>query len=581
MKTEGILGIDYDAALRHAAHLFENYPDRFAGTDNARAAAHYIRDAAQAAGAHCDLEPATLYVSVPKSSTLEVLAPNPRALSSVPFANTVTTPADGLTAQLAFVGPGSEDDFRRVDVKGKIILAESSYSPPRAEKIRLATVYGAVGIMIMHWGDSASELMVRGNAKPSWGNPDLGGLGQLPKLPAVGISRKVGLELVEQLATGPVTLRLATESTQFWDDQCLLPIIRIPGNRNPEQIVIVGGHYDSWSGGATDNAIGNGVLLELARTLQARREQLNRSVWITFWPGHETTTMTGSTWFVDRHWDALERGGIVYINIDMLGLLESEQVFILASPELRDFAADRARTLLNEEPKMLPVARAGDQSFFGIGIPSLYGRTGYDEAYLKRTHNATLGWWNHSHPSHDTMDKIDLALVRKAGVVIEQWVHELAGNDLLPADYRRLTKLIAGALRGLAPGAPAELELAGLLSTAEALDGELAAIAGRVDSYDPEDVNRLILRLGRLLIPVTATATGRYGQDPYGLGALGSALPGLHELARQGTGDDNPASGAVLTTLFRERNRLADALHTALAAARELRERRSGAGKGE
>lgn len=557
----GRLQIDYEQVLVHANHLVSNVRDRFAGTAAALEAAEYIADVLRQRGVACDLLKSQLYVSVPESSRIVVLGDTGLDVSSVPFANSATTGPDGIEAEVVFLGPGAESDFSQHDVSGKIVLVESSYSPPRQEKIRLASVHGAVGIIIMHWGDEDSDLMVRGNAKAVWGNPELADLPHLPQIPAVGVSRHDGNLLAERTTGSTLQCRLVTSARQFWDNSALLPLVRLPGAVNPKEIVIIGGHYDAWSGGATDNAVGVGLMLELATKLSAQMEQLHRSIWIGFWPGHESTTMSGSTWFVDHFWDELTEGGAVYMNIDTLGLLESDQMFIHCSKELDDFAAEVSRVTLSEEPQLFPLARTGDQSFFGIGIPSIYGRTGFSDDVLARTHNATLGWWNHSHPSQDEMDKVDPRLVRKAGQVIENWIDAYATSPGLPGDYRATVREINDRLISLQPNAPDSLRIDTLINRGRDLMDQLDRFAQHKRNLSLDAANRIQLRLARLLTPVLSTVAGRYGQDPYGLSALKTRLPGLYLIESQ---PSTLADGAVLTTLIRQRNRIADALDQAI-----------------
>jgi len=481
----------------------------------------------------------------------------------------------GLAAELVYVGEGSEDDFAHADVTNKIALVASSYTPPRQEKIRLAELHGASGILVMHWGEADSPLMVRGNAKGVWGNPTTESVGQLPNIPAVGISRRDGLRLLEMMERGPLEVVLEAESEQRWANS-LLPLIRIPGQEEPDNIIVVGGHFDSWAGGATDNAVGDGFMMELASALWQRRAELKRSVWIAFWPGHETATMSGSSWFVDVFWDELSKGGVAYVNVDTLGLAGSSTFIAHSSPELSQFAQQIGEETLGEEITVAPLARTGDQSFFGIGIPALYGRTTYDAETLQRTHGATLGWWNHSHPSKDTMDKVDPELVEKAGRVIERWVWELINRDVLPLSFSATAQLILERLDELILIAPEGLRLNHLREVAAEFSEKLTSLEAKLagSGHEPANVRRLNashMALSRILTPALRTVAGRYGQDPYGLSALKTLLPGLYCVDHQYQNEaDELIKGAMFTTILRERNRVSDALQNAVEEVNRL-----------
>lgn len=554
----GRFDVAYDTVLEHARVLTERYPDRYAGTSNAAAAAEYIQSVCREHGVPCELLRPPMYLSLPKSSSVAIVRGSAEdKIQSVPFANSAATEPEGITAELVYVGSGSEQDFARTNVAGRIALVESSYSPPRQEKIRLSAAHGAAGILVMHWGDEESELMVRGNAKAIWGNPTLTDVPQLPRIPAVGISRKSGTRLIKELASGPILCRLSADAEQSWSNEARLPLIRIAAPDPTSEIIIVGGHYDSWAGGATDNAVGNGFKLELAKRLFEKRGQLARSIWIAFWPGHETTTMSGSTWFVDHFWDELTSRGAVYINVDTLGLAGSSEMLIHCSPELAPFASSVAQDTLGEAPRIATLAKTGDQSFFGIGIPSLYGRTGYTQETLRATHNATLGWWNHSHPSQDNMDKVDGALVEKAGMVMENWVHAYSTIERLPAQFSRVALEVSSRLEELLPIAPSELGLDRLKRRADSLLADFTTFEAKATTIPVATYNTAVIRISRVLTPVFASVAGKYGQDPYGLSALKTRVPCLYDLESLPR-HDHP--NELLTGLVRERNRVSDAI---------------------
>ena len=88
---------------------------------------------------------------------------------------------------------------------------------------------------------------------------------------------------------------------------------------DPDEFLLVHGHYDSWYVGIGDNATGDATLLELARVLHANRGRLKRSVRIAWWPGHSTGRYAGSTWYADTFADDLDEWCIGHLNIDSPG----------------------------------------------------------------------------------------------------------------------------------------------------------------------------------------------------------------------------------------------------------------------
>jgi len=76
----------------------------------------------------------------------------------------------------------------------------------------------------------------------------------------------------------------------------------IPGGSKKDQIVMVGAHFDSWhtGTGATDNAAGSAVMMEVVRILKALDLKMDRTVRIALWSGEEQGLL-GSKAYVKEH----------------------------------------------------------------------------------------------------------------------------------------------------------------------------------------------------------------------------------------------------------------------------------------
>jgi len=89
----------------------------------------------------------------------------------------------------------------------------------------------------------------------------------------------------------PVKLELEVKNATGDDEgDCYNVIANIPGaGPHKDEIVMVGGHLDSWQGGtgATDNGVGSAVMLEVIRVLRALNLKLDRTVRIGLWGGEE------------------------------------------------------------------------------------------------------------------------------------------------------------------------------------------------------------------------------------------------------------------------------------------------------
>ncbi len=76
----------------------------------------------------------------------------------------------------------------------------------------------------------------------------------------------------------------------------------IPGGARQDEVVMIGGHFDSWhtGTGATDNAAGCAVMIEVMRVLKALNLKLDRTVRIALWSGEEQGLL-GSRAYVKQH----------------------------------------------------------------------------------------------------------------------------------------------------------------------------------------------------------------------------------------------------------------------------------------
>jgi hypothetical protein len=107
--------------------------------------------------------------------------------------------------------------------------------------------------------------------------------------------------LLQHGTTPKLTFDIETEYQR--EDRMGFNVIgEIPGTTKPDEIVMVGGHFDSWQGGtgATDNGTGSSVALEAVRILTAIHKPMARTVRIALWGGEEEG-LFGSLAYVQQH----------------------------------------------------------------------------------------------------------------------------------------------------------------------------------------------------------------------------------------------------------------------------------------
>ena len=99
----------------------------------------------------------------------------------------------------------------------------------------------------------------------------------------------------------PVKLQFEVK-TSMQDGDAFNVIAELPGTSKKDEIVMVGGHFDSWhyGTGATDNAAGSAIAMEVMRTLKALNVNMDRTVRVALWGGEEQG-LTGSRAYVKEH----------------------------------------------------------------------------------------------------------------------------------------------------------------------------------------------------------------------------------------------------------------------------------------
>lgn len=101
----------------------------------------------------------------------------------------------------------------------------------------------------------------------------------------------------------PVKLRITLEAAVGDRDLNATNIVaELPGGAKKDEVVMIGAHFDSWHGatGATDNAAGSAVMMEVMRVLAATQVKLDRTVRLALWSGEEQGLL-GSKAYVKEH----------------------------------------------------------------------------------------------------------------------------------------------------------------------------------------------------------------------------------------------------------------------------------------
>ncbi|MES2177040.1 MAG: M20/M25/M40 family metallo-hydrolase [Gemmatimonadota bacterium] len=131
-----------------------------------------------------------------------------------------------------------------------------------------------------------------------------------PQPPAVILRTDDYGRIFRIIADGtPVTVEFNVQNEYFPDGRTsYITVAEIPGTDKSDEIVMLGGHLDSWTSatGATDNAIGCAIMMEAARILLATGAKPRRTIRVALWSGEEEGEL-GSVAYVREHFGSAEQ----------------------------------------------------------------------------------------------------------------------------------------------------------------------------------------------------------------------------------------------------------------------------------
>ncbi len=257
-------------------------------------------------------------------------------------------------------------------------------------------------------------------------------------LPEIKTSREDYLKLFRLINDHKkVELEMNVQNTFYDNDLTGYNFVaEIPGT-DPQlksQIVMLGGHLDSWAGGtgATDNAAGCTVMLEALRIIKALDIQPRRTIRIALWGGEEQG-LFGSFGYVKKHFGdpqnmqlSAEQANIsAYYNLDN-GSGKIRGIYAQSNPAVRDlfksWLAPFADMGAAGGVTMSNTGSTDHLSFDAVGIPGFQFIQDPLE-YETRTHHSNM----------DTYDHLSIPDLQQAAVVVAAFVYNTAmRNEMIP-----------------------------------------------------------------------------------------------------------------------------------------------------
>jgi N-acetylated-alpha-linked acidic dipeptidase len=565
-----------DAVRSHLEYL--TVQPRRPGTETELRAANYIKGKLEEYGIDGEIYEFDAYVGQDGEAKLDILSPVQKSFPCVPRSFTAPTPPAGIEGELISLGKGLEEDYQGVDVRGKIVLiSPGGLAADRMPASQRAEEKGAIAQIHIATGKTRDIHM--GQIRNAWGNPTPDTMNNIPQTPLISICNEDGRQLAALTREAPVVVRLNTDAWRGYT-RVRQPIGTLKGVKEPEKFVLFGGHYCSWYKGATDNAAANSLMLEMARIFAKHRKDLARSIKFAWWTCHEQGTYAGSTWFVDNFWEDVRENAVAYFVVDGLGRGDApgfvaRTIEARNSEDIRKFNEMVIKEMFGLEVKSERPKRSGDQSFWGMGLPSVFGNPVF-KAEQTGAKNGGEVWY--SHTVEDTIDKVDLEhMFQIPFKVTAVSILRLCNNPVLPFEFVTMAEAYGRRLNDLQQGNSGVLDLTPLITQFEAfkkraeslnmgIEKNLVTFEGKGTDKNFEkkfkEINACLMGISQILMPLLWSKSGKYGQDA--IGTDFKPIPTLQPLEKLNLlGINSNEYRAWCTSLLRERNKISDALNLA------------------
>ena len=339
-------------------------------------------------------EPAMVPVWVRGEESAQMVRPRVQNLPMLGLGGSIATPPGGITADVLVVGSFSDLTAKAAQASGKIVLYDvpfTNYGETVQYRARGAVAAAKVG---------AVGALVRSVTPYSQRTPHTGGMSYdstVRRIPAAAITVE-DAEMIHRLVDRGERVRVTLEmSAKTLPDAPSRNVMgELVGSEKPDEIVVFGGHIDSWDvgRGAMDDGGGVVVAWEAVRLLKRLGLKPKRTIRVVGWTNEENGGRGGQAYRdahraeVDKHVLAIESDG---------GVFKPQGFSFTGSDAAVDMLKQMA--LLLDRIDAGAMVKGGGGADIGpimaLGVPGLGLNV-----------DGTKYFWYH-HTEADTIDKLD------------------------------------------------------------------------------------------------------------------------------------------------------------------------------
>ena len=382
-------------AYERLAYLCDTFGPRLSGSNNLEESINWILKEMKKDGLD---EVQGERVKVPSwkrgNESVRLLRPFKKELAMLGLGSSVKTPRTGITADVVVVNDFNELERNAKKVKGKIVLYNVPFSTYgqtvtyRYEGASRAAKHGAVASLIRSIGSWSMNTPHTGNMSYDK---------KYKKIPAAALTIEDAMMLGRLFDRGErITMRIDMEAKMTGDRWSRNVVSQINGSLYPDEIVVVGGHIDSWDVGQGAHDDGGGCIAawEVIRLIKELGLRPKRTIRCVLWTNEENGGK-GNKAYRDMHMDelndhvlAIESDGGVFAptGFGFTGSNEAKEIV----KEIHELMKPIKANNLTDWGRAADVAPLNDE---GIPVMSL------------NVEGSKYFWYHHT--DADTFDKVD------------------------------------------------------------------------------------------------------------------------------------------------------------------------------
>jgi carboxypeptidase Q len=382
------------AAWSKLARLTDGFGHRLNGSESLEQAIDWMLAEMRAEGLdNVRGEPVMVPHWVRGQESAELVAPRAMNLPMLGLGGSVGTPPEGISAEVLVVSSFADLEKRAAEARGKIVLFDVPFTNYGA-----TVRYRSDGAVAAARAGAVAAL-IRSVASYSLRSPHTGAMrydSTVTRIPAAALSTEDAAMLHRMQDRGErIVVWLRMDARTDPDTPSRNVVAEIRGRELPDEVVVMGGHIDSWDvgQGAIDDGDGVVVAWEAVRLMKELGLRPRRTVRVVGWVDEEYGG-SGAEAYRDQHAAELDN--------HILAIESDGGVF---KPVGFGFTgSDSARVLLQQVVRLL--ARVGGDSLLAGGGGADIGPI-MQRGVPGMSHNTDGDYFWFHHSNADTVDKLD------------------------------------------------------------------------------------------------------------------------------------------------------------------------------